>query len=208
MPNPGIGLFKKLLLTLILLSGLYFLMRVGVADFLRLAPCSYVESVQHGQRIYPAELVSARERLLLAREWDSANPVIPEFLAHIALMRSRLVSFSPKLQENFLNEAVDELQRATALRPNLPHLWAARMTAGSWLIEANARSKLDETLVKKELSAISISMHRAYQLGPSEPAVLQQIVVVGRLHYAELSPDDRIVIDAASDRARRLNIKI
>lgn len=202
------GVFGRLLLAAILLSGMYFIFKIGVADFLRLAPCSYIESVQHGQRLYPAELVKARDQLLLAREWDPDNPIIPEFLAQIALMRTRLVSFSPRLQTNFLNEAIDELQCAIALRPNLPHLWAARMTAGSWLIEANARAGVDPALVKREMSVISAAMHRAYVLGPSEPTVLRQVVMVGNLRYAEISSEDRIVVDQAAARARLLNLKI
>lgn len=201
-------LFSKFFVTFTVLSGLVFLVRTGVADFLRLAPCSYVESIQHGGRIYPAELIAAREQLLLAREWDSANPIVPEFSAQIALMRSRLVSFSPRLQALFLNEAIGELQRAIELRPNLPHLWAARMTAGSWLITVSRRGVADDALVKRELSAISRAMHRAYALGPSEPVVLQQIVSAGRVHYAELSAEDRAIINRAMTSVGQLRLNI
>lgn len=201
-------LFRKILLALIVLPGMVFLARAGVADFMRLAPCSYVESIQHGGRIYPAELLAAREQLQLAREWDPDNPIVPEFLAQIALIRCRLVSFSPKLQAMLLNEAIAELQRAIELRPNLPHLWAARMTAGSWLIAANARGVNDEALVRRELSAISVAMGRAHVLGPSEPAVLQQIVLVGRERYPDLSPQERVIVDRAIDLAKKLSLKI
>ncbi|MDD2720002.1 MAG: hypothetical protein PHH47_01685 [Gallionella sp.] len=201
-------MFRKILVTLLVLPGFVFLVKAGVADFLRLAPCSYIESIQHGARIYPTELFAAREQLLSARQWDASNPIVPEFLAQIALIRYRLVSFSPKLQEMFLNEAIDELQRAIELRPNLPHLWAARMTAASWLIASNARGVVDEALVKRELAAISIALHQAYVLAPSEPMVLQQIAVVGRLHYSELSVEDRDVIDGAVEQAGKLNLKI
>lgn len=203
-----LGSYQRLLLTAILLPGLYFLFKVGVADFLRLAPCSYVESVQHGQKLYPVELVSARQQLLLAREWDPDNPIVPEFLAQIALIRARLVSFSPQLQIVFLNEAIAELRRAITLRPHLPHLWVARMTAGSWLIEANARGEVASDLVKSELLTMGEAMQRAFLLGPSEPAVLQQIAVVGRLHYAELSVADRAIVEQAVARAKLLNLKI
>lgn len=201
-------LFSKFVVTLAVLSGLVFLVRAGVADFLRLAPCTYIESVQQGGRIYPADLVVAREQLLLARDWDGANPVVPEFSAQIALMRYRLVGFSPRLQALFLNEAIGELQRATSLRPNLPHLWAARMTAGSWLITVSRRGVADDALVKRELSAISRAMHRAYALGPSEPVVLQQIVSVGRTHYAELSAEDRAIVNRAMTAVGQLRLNI
>ena len=200
-------LLKKIVFTLLLLPALFYLTKVGVADFLRLAPCAYVEAVQKREvRLDPAELVRMRERLLTARAWDSGNPIVPEYLGQIALMRSQLVSFSPKLQLIFLREAVDEFQRAIALRPNSAYLWAARMTAGSGLLEANAQVKMDDALTKRELSAMSIAIHRASILGPWEPSVLQQVVSVGTLRYRAFSPEVQVIIDGAVVRAKQLKI--
>jgi len=202
-------LLKKIIFTLLLLPALVYLTKVGIADFLRLAPCAYVEAVQKGEvRLDPAELVRSRERLLSARAWDSSNPIVPEFLGQIALMRSRLVAFSPKLQLIFLHEAADEFQRAIILRPSSAYLWAARMTAGSWLIETNAIMAGDEALARRELTVIGAAMRRADTLGPWESTVLQQIVRVGTLRYTEFSPDVRVIVDGAVARAKQLNLKM
>lgn len=209
-------MIRKIVITLLLLPVLVYLAKVGVADFLRLSPCAYVEAVQKGTvRLDPAELVRARERLLTARAWDPGSPIVPEFLGQIALMRTRLVDFSPNLQLVFLREAVDEFQHAIDLRPNSAYLWAARMTAGSWLLDATARSQgggaplnKDDALVARELSVMSTAMQRANVLGPWEPSVLQQIVIVGTAHYGEFALDVRGIIDDARARAKLLNLKV
>lgn len=184
------------------------LIKVGGADFLRLAPCAYVEAVQKKEvRLDPAELVRARERLIMARAWDPSNPVVPEFLGQIALMRSRLVDFSPRLQLIFLHEAAQEFQRAIDLRPNSAYLWAARMTAGSWLLEMNAKIGRDEVLAVHELSVMGMAMRRADMLAPWEPTILQQIVKVGGLRYREFPPEIRLIVDVAAARAKQLKLK-
>jgi hypothetical protein len=201
------GLLKKLVLTLLLLPAMIYLTRAGVADFLRLEPCAYLEAVQLGEvPLDPAGLASSRERLLLARSWDTGNPIIPEFLGQIALMRTQLSGFSPRLQSIFLNEAIDDFQVAIRLRPNSAYLWAARMSAGSMMIAANERLERDDALVEHELSAIKFALRRAGELGPWEPSVLQQMVKVGTLHYMELSPEERAIVDGAVAREKKLKI--
>jgi len=186
-----------------------YLTKVGVADFLRLAPCAYVEAVQKREiRLDPAELVRARERLIMARDWDSSNPDVPEFLGQIALMRSKLVDFSPRLQLIFLREAVQEFQYAVDLRPNSAYLWAARMTAGSWLLETNAKIDRDDGLVAHELSVMSQAMQRADLLAPWDASILQQMLRVGDLRYLEFSPEIRLIVDGAALRAKKLKLKI
>lgn len=180
-----------------------------MADFLRLEPCAYVEAVQKGKmRVNPAELIRSRERLLLARTWDAANPIIPEYLGQIAFIRAQLISLSPSVQAGFLREAIGYFDSAIALRPNSAHLWAARMSAGSFLLEINAKPGRDKALVEGELFLIGRALRRAAELGPWEPSVLQQIVGVGNLRYREFSPEERGVIDGAVARAKQLKLRI
>ena len=200
-------LLKKVVFTLLLLPAMIYLTRAGIADFLRLEPCAYLEAVQLGTvPLDPAGLASSRERLLLARSWDAGNPIIPEFLGQIVLMRTQLAGFSPRLQMIFLNEAIDDFQTAILLRPNSAYLWAARMSAGSMMIAANERLERNDALVEHELSAIKFALRRAGELGPWEPSVLQQMVRVGTLHYMALSPEERVIVDGAVARAKQLKI--
>lgn len=203
------GLLKKIVVTLLLFPALIFLTKVGVADFLRLSPCAYIDSVMKGGvRLDPNELDKARERLLLARSWDSSNPIIPEYLGQTDFMLAQLSGFSPAMQVVFLRKAAANFQSAIALRPNSAHLWASRMTTGSWLLEIDAQLGLDEATVKRELAVIRTAMHRIAVLGPWEPAVLIQLARVGTLRYKALPPDERAIIDAAVLRMKQLNLKI
>lgn len=202
-------MLKKIVITLLLLPALVYLTRVGVADFLRLEPCAYIEAVQTGAvRLDPAELVRSRERLLLASWWDSGNPIIPEYLGQIAFMRAQLISLSPTVQAVFLREAIVHFKKAIELRPDSAFLWADRMTSGSWLLEINSRLGRDGDLVESELSAIRMAFRHAAVLGLWEPQVLIQLVKVGTLRYMEFSPDERVLIDGAVGRAKQLNLKI
>lgn len=205
---PKIGLLFKIIFTLLLLPALIYLARAGVADFLRLEPCAYLEAVQEGkERVIPAELLRSRERLLLARSWDASNPIIPEYLGQIAIVRAQLVTLSPSLQAVFFREAIAEFNTGIALRPNSAYLWADRMTAGSSLLEANAKAGRDAALVEGELAEISRALRHANELAPWEPKILAQLVRVGTLRYMELAPDDRLLIDGARARVKRLGIK-
>lgn len=202
-------MLKKSILTILILAGLMYVGRIGIADFLRQAPTAYVDSVQKRLiKLQPSELVISRERLIEARSWDPANPLIPEYLGQIALMRSQLVSFSPRLQLIFLREAIGEFDISIGLRPNSAFLWAARMTAGSWLLESSDKLGRDDALAARELLAISMAMHRAIVLAPWDPSVLQQIARVGGRYYAELSPDTRVIVDTALVRAKSLKLKV
>lgn len=202
------ALLKKIAITLLIVPLLVYMARVGVADFLRLAPCAYVEAVQKGgARLQPVELLKSRDQLLLARKWDPDNPLIPEFLGQIAVMRAQLAFFSPRLQMLFLNEAIDEFDRAIILRPNSAFLWASRMTTGDFVLETNARLAMDDALIKRELSVLSVAIRRADTLAPWNPPILKQLVRVGARHYMDFSPDIRLIIDAAKLRSVRLGHK-
>lgn len=203
-------MFKKIAVSLLLIAGLVYLIKVGVADFLRLGPCAYVEAVQKKQlRLDPVELLSSRERLLFARSWDRSNPIILEYLGQIAYMRAQMVSLSPSLQATFLHEAIADFDDAIVLRPNSAYLWADRMTAGSMLLEANVRLPAPDTALNaREFSIAVQAMHRAERLGPWEPKVLIQILRVGELHYDELSSADRVLVDYVRDKLKKLNVSV
>jgi hypothetical protein len=203
------SLIIKLLFTLLLVSGMVYLAKIGVADFLRLEPTAYVEDVQKGiERPGAARLLEARDRLLSARSWDMGNPLIPEYLGQIAIIRAQLISLSPMLQEKLFREAVEDFDAALLLRPNSAYLWADRMTAGSLLLEANEKTTADTKLVEQELPVISIAMRHATDLGPWEPKVLAQVVRVGRLRYESFSDETRALVVEAVVRADKLHLKI
>jgi hypothetical protein len=200
------ALLIKIVVTLLVVSGVTYLGRVGIADFMRLAPTAYVDSVMKGEvRPLPMDLVNAREQLLRAGSWDESNPLIPEYLGQVAFMHAQLLAFSPALQAIFLREAVEDFQVAIRLRPNSSVLWADRMTAGSWLLQINEKLGRDN-YKQTELAVIQTAIRRAAVLGPWEPQILKQLVKVGTLRYAELSPDVRLVVDGAKLRARQLQL--
>ena len=202
------NLVFKLLLTLLLLVVMVYLARIGIADFMRLEPTAYVEDVQTGiERPGAARLQEARQQLLDARDWDAGNPLIPEYLGQVAIIRAQLISLSPLLQEKLFREAIENFDTALALRPNSAYLWADRMTAGSLLLEAKERTSVDDKLVEHELSVIAIALRHAADLGPWEPKVLVQLVRVGRLRYEALSEESRALIVAAVVRADKLQLK-
>ncbi|MDO8206353.1 MAG: hypothetical protein Q7T38_00870 [Gallionella sp.] len=203
------GLLIKIILTLLLLPALAWLTKAGVADFLRLSPCAYIDALNKGTvPLEPAELDKTRVRLKLARSWDASNPIIPEYLGQTDFMLAQLVSFSPAMQATFLHNAIVNLDSAIGLRPYSAYLWAARMTMGSWLLEINTQLGRNDPIDKSELTVIKMALRRAALLDPWNPAVLQQIVKLGTLRYMEFSAEDRSVVDEAVTRAKQLNIKI
>lgn len=204
-----ITLLLKILLTLVLVAGMFYLGRVGVADFIRLDPVAYVEDIGKGiERPSAVRLLEARDQLLSARSWDAANPLIPEYLGQIAIIRAQLISLSPMLQEKLFREAVEDFDAALALRPNSAYLWADRMTAGSLLLEANEKTTADGGLLARELPVIAIALRHATDLGPWEPKVLAQVIRVGRLRYEALPDETRVLIVAAVLRADKLHLSI
>jgi len=196
-------------LTLLILPAMIYMAKLGVADFLKLAPCAYVEAVQLGKvPLDPVLLADAKARLLLARSWDASNPVVPEFLGQIALMRFHMTDFSPRVQMVFLREAASEFDKAIVLRPNSSYLWAARMTTGNFLIVTDEQVGRDPALKARETSQLKLAMRHAADLGPWEKPVLSQIVKVGTLRYGELSSIERLLVDRAVERAKVLGLKI
>lgn len=207
--TPVPDLLKKIVFTLLLLPALLYLSKVGIADFLRLAPCAYMDALMDGKAAFDeGELFRSRDRLLLAHTWDADNPLMPEYLGQIAYIRAQLASSSPSHRVGFLREAVDDFDAAIALRPNSSRLWVSRMVAGSFLLEAMSKVGRDELLAGRELAAIKLALRRAFVLGPWEAPVLRQIVRVGALHYKAFSAEERAMIDISVARARQLGVKI
>jgi len=202
-------LLLKLIVTTLLLSSLVYLAKVGIADFLRLEPCAYVDANAKGVRPFdPVELDKARTRLQLAKSWDASNPVVPEYLGQTDFTMAQLLAFSPVLQVNFLRAAIVNFDAAIALRPYSAYLWAARMTMGNWLLEINEKLGIAGSSEANELEVITISMRRAAILDPWNPSVLQQIIKFGKSRYKQLTVADQVVIDEARNRAKRLNLSI
>ncbi|MDX8379271.1 MAG: hypothetical protein R8K48_04385 [Gallionella sp.] len=200
-----LGLLIKIILTLLIFSAMVFMARVGVADFMRLRPCVYVDGLANGTvRLDPTALDHARKLLLLARSWDANNPVIPEYLGQIDFRLAQLVHFSPTMQATFLRRAIAEYDSALTLRPNSAYLWAGRMTLGSGLLQIKALSPV--ATQPSELTLIGHAMQRAALLDPWNPTVLKQIVTVGTLYYKAFSSKDQLIVDAAVTRTRKLGI--
>lgn len=202
-------MLKKIIITLLLLPALVYLTRVGVADFLRLAPCFYVDALMRGNVSFDStELTKAHERLLLARSWDAGNPIILEYLGQTDFILAQVSGFNPVLQAELLRKAVINFELAIKLRPNSSYLWAARMTAGSWLLGLNTKLGLKNFDAKSEWMAIKLSLRRSAALGPWEPSVLKQVVKVGTFRYKEFDADERLIIDRAILRERQLGSRL
>lgn len=202
-----ISLSIKILLTILLVSAMFCLGKIGVADFLLLAPRAYVEAVQSGrERLDPAELVKARGRLLSAYSWDKRNPVIPEFLGHIAFIRASLFRNSPVLQSFFLKEAIFYFDAALAVRPNSAILWGNRMVIASEYIDAQSAQGGNSSVVQSEWAKMSMALRRAAILAPWDISVINQLVKIGKLRYPQLSLEDRRTVDEAIRKMSQLNL--
>lgn len=200
------GFLLKILVTLLIMPPLVYLAEAGIADFLRLRACNYIDSLRSGAHLDPVELDRSREYLLKAHRWDASNPVITEYLAQTDFSIAQLVPFSPVMQANFLHNAISNLDMAIASRPNSAYLSAARMTMGSWLLEIRSGLGAHSTLDDIELLRIQFELRRAAQLDPWEPSVLLQIVKVGKFRYREFPLVDQVIIDQAIARAVQLKL--
>lgn len=201
------GLLIKVVLTLLVLASIYWLIRVGVADFIRLRPCAYIDGLgKRSAQLDPVTLDQSRALLLLARTWDPENPVVPEYLAQTDFILAQMLNFSPAMQAVFVRKAIVNFDLAIMLRPNSAYLWAARMTTGDWLLQLN--SKLALPVDRVELARVELSLKRAAVLDPWNPLVLRQVVTVGKLRLLDFQPESRPQVEEAITRAKQMGINV
>lgn len=178
--------------------------RAGIADFLRLEPCAYLDFVRAtARRPDPAALGRARDRLELAKRIDSGNPVIHEYLAVVYVHRARLVASDITLHIAYLERADTDYARALALRPNSAYLWAGVAAVRAALLGARTGRGDAAIELAHQRMGLQQAMRRAFQLAGYEPAVLASLSEIG----AKMRPhlDDDVMRDV-DEMARRLRI--
>ncbi len=190
------------MVTALMLAAIWFL-RIGLADFMRLEPGTYLDAIR-ASNASPSQvrLEEVRARLLAAAALDPGNPVVQEYLGQVAFYGAILSLPDANLQQRHLREALESYEAAIALRPNSGYLWASMMLTRQALLDLS-RSTSPEGGETRVVEA----MRHAAQLAPWEPGIIEQIVWVGTLHYANLSIQDRAIVDGAAARARRLGLK-
>ncbi len=189
------------------------LARIGLADFMRLGPAAYLDSIRAANALpSPDKLVAARERLLIARALDSDNPIIPEYLGQIAFYGAALSRSDAQLQWTYLSDALGNYEVALALRPNSGYLWASLMLTRQALLDIPkpASGTMERATFEdgRSLGGVVDAMRHAAQLAPWEPGIVEQVIWVGTMHYAELSPRERDIVDGACARGRKLGLKV
>ncbi len=186
--------------------------RIGLADFMRLESGAYLDAVRVANaRPSPVKLAEARERLLDARKLDPGNPIIPEYLGQISFYRGALSFSDAQLQQEYFMDALENYEAAIMLRPNSGYLWASLMLTRQALLAPSLRvsefPKRTALAGDREISGVADAMRHAAQLAPWEPGIIEQIIWVGTRHYAELSEQDRVIVDSASAKAKILGLK-
>lgn len=209
-----LGILIKLGLTVLLLAVVFFIGRVGLADFLRLESTSYIDKVNEGQvRLSMERLEKSRQRLLLAGRIDADNPVIPEYLAQIAYIRASYSDANKELQRGYLNEALTQYQLALRLRPNSGYLWAGEMAVIHLLMSSDEVAGAEGAPMIPATSApqwkqMMVAMKHAIQLAPWEPGVLTQVVAVGNKYYPVLGSGEKQLFDSAKRNAGSLGLVV
>ncbi len=207
------GLLLRWLLTTVIAFLAFELSRTGIADFLRLEPCVFLDRVQaSGKRPDPARLGEARDRLVLALKFDPDNPIIHEYLGIVYFHRAGIVASDLPLRIGYLETARDYYAAALALRPNSGYLWAgmmairgalldSRQSESTYPIDDAGRAGLDD------LRGLGQALRHATRLAPWEAPVLNIVVRTGMLHYKALVPEERGMVDVALRRAQELGLK-
>lgn len=201
------------MLVVALSVAMVYLGKVGVADFMRLEPCTYLDGVRASNTLpSPDRLEKARERLLLAQKIDSNNPIIPEYLGLVYYYRAQLSDFDAQLKRDFLELALESYARAIKLRPNSGYLWSNVMLTRQALWEGAAlpaaSSVATSPAAQSELEPLLVSLRHAAQLAPWEPSVVGAVVQVGKQHYAEMGAADQAIMLQAIEHAKKLAIKL
>ncbi len=202
-------MLKKFLLSVVLLLGMFFLLRVFIGDFLRLAPEAYLVSakIPVSKEDFD-QLGKLNDQLLLSKSWDPWNPKTPEYLGIVAFLCGSQEKQDLSSQISFLRQAVGYYDEALALRPNYGRLWSNKLNVENVLIAAYYRSRINPEYIDREMSALAIALRRANLLAPWDPDVLRSILVVGLFRGSLLSSDDRKIVEAASTRAKKINFKL
>lgn len=176
--------------------------RTGVADFLRLEPCAYLDFVQAtGRRPDPAMLGRARDRLELAQTVDPDNPVIHEYLGVVYVHRAKLVANDLPLHVAYLERADADYVQALALRSNSAYLWAGLAVVRGALLGARTRRADAAVALAQQRAALQYAMRRAMALAAYEPAVLASMANIGASLRAVLDED---VVRGVDDMEQRL----
>lgn len=198
----------KSFLTVVLLAVAFFIGRVGLADFLRLEPTTYIDQLNQGKaRLSMERLARSRERLLLVRHIDAKNPIIPEYLAQVSYIRAGYSGFDKELQRNYLHDALREYGLALELRPNSGYLWAGKMTVMHLLATLQDKTVASVTS-DPQWEQMMAAMKHAIQLAPWERGVLRQILVVGSKYYPVLGDEERQLFDSAKRNAVLLGLEV
>jgi tetratricopeptide (TPR) repeat protein len=206
---------RGLLLRWLLTAGIAFLAfelsRTGIADFLRLEPCVYLDRVQaSGKLPDPAKLGAARDRLVLAGKFDPDNPIIQEYLGIVYFREAVIAAADLPLRIGYLETARDYYKKALALRPNSGYLWAGMAAVSGALLESRPLISLKlaagaDGATESDLRDLKQALAYATRLAPWEPAVLSNVVRIGKLHYSAFGPDVRRLVDDAERRVRSLS---
>ena len=176
--------------------------RAGIADFLRLESCAYLDFVQTtARRPDPAALGRARERLELAKSIDAGNPVIHEYLAVVYVHRAKLVASDLPLHVAYLERADADYAEALALRPHSAYVWAGLAVVRGALLAARARRGDSAMELAQQRAALQYAMRRAMALAAYEPAVLASMASVGTSFRDGLDED---VVRGVDEMERRL----
>ncbi|HWI14712.1 MAG TPA: hypothetical protein VNT02_10695 [Burkholderiales bacterium] len=177
------------------------LARAGIADFLRLEPCAYLDLVQaSGRRPDPALLGKAKDRLELARRIDPDNPVVREYLAVVYVHRARLVAHDLPLHIGYLERAESDYRDALVLRPNSPYLWAGLVVVRGGLLAARMQRHDGAGEVAQQRADFQSALRRAISMSAYEPAALEAIVRTAAPLRDTL--DEDVVRGVADVRAR------
>jgi hypothetical protein len=203
------GVLLRLLLTAAIAFVAFELSRTGIADFLRLEPCAYLDAIQaSGRRPDPAKLGAARDQLEFARKFDPGNPVIHEYLGVVYFHRAVIVAADLPLRIAYLEVARDDYDTALTLRPNSGHLWSGMLAIRGALLESrrsNAAGAGDEA---GDLRGLEQALRHATSLAPWEVPVLNIVVKTGQQHYQALGLAERGLVDAAIGRARQMGMAV
>lgn len=189
----------RLLVLTLLLAATVRLALVGAADFLRLAPCVLIDEVQRTDHpADPAALATAHERLMLAGRVDPWHPIVPEYLAILAVYRARMVHDDVALYRTYLDSAREQYAAALALRPHSAYLRSGMMIVLAGLLDARAGP--DEALV----ADFGLALAQAAGQAAWEPVVLAAVARVGTQHAALLDEAGRQRVSEARERLSRL----